>query len=240
MILYVNGDSYSAVSNGKRYSDFLGESLGRKVINNAIPGSCNDRIFRTSLRDLIQLKLQYSDVIAVISLSFPIRTELWDQHIKNNKFSNDGEFTSIQPVTSKDWYLDKTISEKKYKEFCKQFLTYYNIEAETVKLLQNIILLTAWCKQNKVPYVIISGTLQEPIDFTAPFVKPFYDAMLNDSNIVNTFKNSFTEWCVTNGFVPIDNYTQEIHKKTYIIGHHGEAAHKAFANFLIDNYFHEI
>ena len=141
MILYVNGDSYSAVSNGKRYSDFLGESLGRKVINNAIPGSCNDRIFRTSLRDLIQLKLQYSDVIAVISLSFPIRTELWDQHIKNNKFSNDGEFTSIQPVTSKDWYLDKTISEKKYKEFCKQFLTYYNIEAETVKLSKKKLIL---------------------------------------------------------------------------------------------------
>ena len=240
MILYVNGDSYSVVSDGKKYSDFLGESLGRTVINNAIPGSCNDRIFRTSLRDLIELKSKHSDVIAVISLSFPIRTELWDQHIKHNKFVNDGEFTSIQPVNSKTWFYDNTISVGKYTEFCKQFLTYYNIEAETVKLLQNIILLATWCKQHNVTYVIVSGPLQEPVDFTTPFIKSFYDAMLNDSNIVNIFENSFTEWCVTQGFVPINDYTQEIHNKTYMIGHHGETAHKAFANFLIDNYFHAI
>ena len=238
MIIYVNGDSYSSVSDGKRYSEFLGENLQCDVINNSISGSCNDRIFRTSLRDLIELKSKHSHIIAVISLTFPIRTELWDQRIENNRFVNDGEFTSIQP--EKIWFHNTDDSTIEYEDFCKQFITYYNIEAETTKLLQNIILLTSWCKHNNIKYVIVSGPLQEPIDVLAPFVKNFYDVILNDNNIINIFENSFTEWCISQGFVPIDNYTQKIHGKTHIIGHHGEKAHKAFADFLINNYFHEI
>ncbi len=239
MIVYVNGDSYPCLSDGKRYSEFLAEYYSCDVLNNSIRGSCNSRIFRTSLRDLIDLKNQnYNNIKAIISLSFVIRTELWDETIKNNKFINDGEFTSIQPVSGNNWFNNKLASvNSDYKEFCKQFLYHYNIEAEITKLLQNIILFSSWCKVNNVDYVIFSGPLQEPIDLTAPFVKSFYDIVSTDNNVLNLFEFSFTEWCLNNNFIPITkNLTQEIHGKTYNVGHHGESAHRAFAEFLFENY----
>lgn len=237
-MIYVNGDSYAFISNGKRFSEFLGEYYKCESINNSISGSCNNRIFRTSLRDLIELRKKHKDIKAVITLSFPLRTELWDADVTENRFINDGEFTSIQAHTSHRWFYDQLDNpNSKYKEFCKQFILYYNIEAETVKILQNIILLTAWCKINNIRYVIVSGTLQERIDLTTPFVSSLYEEVFVDKNVIDIFTQSFTEWCVNKGFVPIDNYTQEIHGKTYIIGHHGEQAHKSFAEFLIEEHF---
>ena len=56
MIVYVNGCSYATVSDGKRYSEFLAESLGATAVNAAVSGSCNNRILRSSQRDLINLK----------------------------------------------------------------------------------------------------------------------------------------------------------------------------------------
>lgn len=239
MIVYVNGDSYAVTSHGKRYSEFLGEHYKCKVINAAISGSSNSRILRTTLRDLIQLRSQ-NHVVAFISLSFLMRTELWDPNIVHNKFLNDGEFTSIQPTHSKSWFYDKMdLVDSKYKDFCKQFLLNYNVEAETTKLIQNILLLSSWCKQNQVKCIIFSSALQEPIDYTAPFIKDFYKEMVNDKNIINIFEFSFTEWCLSHKFVPISAYTQNIHGQDYDIGHHDEEAHRAFANFLIE-YSNEI
>jgi hypothetical protein len=237
MLVYVNGDSYAAVSNGKTYSNFLGEYFNCPVINSAISGSCNSRIFRTSLRDLMELSNTHQDIVAIISLTFPLRTEIWDQDITDNIFINDGEFVSIQASTSKRWFYDQEpVNKSKYQKYIEQWLRWYNIESETVTLLKEILLLTTWCKYNKIKYVIFSGPLQETVDFKSPFIKSYYDAIQADPNVINMFENSFTEWCINRGHAPIDDFTQEIHGTTYIIGHHGEAAHQDFAKFLFDNY----
>lgn len=237
MIVYVNGDSYSTVSDGKTYADFLGERFNCPVKNSALSGSCNSRIFRTSLRDLLELTKDHSNILAVIQLSFPLRTEIWDETITNNRFINDGEFVSVQTVLSKTWFYNKEpVIGSKYQSYIEQWLRWYNIEAQTVNLLKEILLLTTWLKYNKIKYVIVSGPLQEPVDLESPFINSYVNAVNLDSNVINMFENSFTEWCNNRGHVPIDNYTQEIHGKTYIIGHHGEAAHKDFANFLFENY----
>jgi hypothetical protein len=237
MIVYVNGDSYAKISDGKRYSEFLSESLDCEHINAAISGSSNDRILRTSLRDLINLKQTHTDIVAAISLTFPLRTEIWDTDIENNRFVNDGEFVSVQAAKSKQWFHNgTTASPPRYNGYISEWLRWYNVEAETVKLLKEILLLTTWCKHNKIKYVILSGILQEIVDLESPFIQPFYLEVLRDPNVIDMFTNSFTEWCIGRGHAPIDNFTQEIHGTTYIIGHHGEAAHKDFANFLFENY----
>jgi hypothetical protein len=237
MIVYVNGDSYSVVSDGKRYSEFLGESLGCEVVNNAVSGSCNARIIRTSLRDLIELKQQEEKIIAVLSLTFIMRTELWDMQHQVARFrnSNDGDFVSVTPTASKSWFSSKEDYTDKYKEFSKQFLTWYNIEAETVNLVSQLILLKGWCDAHDIRLVIFTGPLQEPIDMTAPFIESLIRELPSNS-IIDPFSFSFTEWCTSNGFKAIDDYTQEIHGRVLDIGHHGEAAHKAFAEFLIEKY----
>ena len=237
MIVYVNGDSYTKISDGKCYSDFLAEHFGCSSINAAINGSSNSRIFRTSLRDLIELKQTHEDIVAVISLTFPSRTELWDQDITNNKFINDGEFVSIQTTRSKRWFYDKeSVQPSQYQSYINEWLRWYNIEAETVNLLKEILLLTTWCKHSKIKYVIVSGILQEPVDLESPFIRSLYLKVSKDPDVIDIFSESFTEWCLVRGHTPIDDFTQEIHGKTYIIGHHGEAAHKDFSKFLFENY----
>ena len=243
MFIYVNGDSYTKMSDGKTYCDFLSEKFNCESTNAAISGSCNSRILRTSLRDLINLKKERTDdIIAVISLSFLLRIEVWDPaaplYLKN-KFVNDGDFISIQTTGSKNWFESKISDSGLYHKYTTEWLRWYDVEAETINLLKEILLLTTWCKYNKINYVIFTGTLQEPVDFEFPAIKPFYQSIKEDPYVIDIFENSFTEWCISRGHVPTDNFTQEIHGKSYNIGHHGQNAHKDFANYLFENYLNK-
>jgi len=242
LIVYVNGDSYAYMSDGKRYSEYLGDLLQCPSINAAISGSCNERIFRTALRDLIRLKKEHADIVAVISLSFTVRTEIWHRNPERQdkwKQSGDGDFISIKPTIQKNWIEKIKDSTAEllpiYKDYAVSWLTWYDVEAETTKLLQNILLFTTWCRSNNIRYVIISGPLQQSINFSAPFVETFYDKVKSDPQVLDIFNFSFTEWSNQQGFTPIDDHTQEIDGKTYIIGHQGEQAHQAFAQLLVDH-----
>jgi hypothetical protein len=247
MLIYVNGCSYARISGGKTYSDFLGEQLNCPSINAAHPGSCNSRIIRTSLRDLILHKKTHNDIVAVISLSFLIRTEMWDLTHSNQQWReyNDGDFFSEQFVETLDWYTadDNTRVanvDKKYKEFAISWLSWYNVEAETVKLLQNLILFTGWCEKNNIKYIIFSGPQLESIDFNAPFVESFYSQLIENDNIINPFKYSFLDWCTAQGFAPTEPVQYFINGEVKAAGHQGESAHKAWAQYLIENYLTEL
>ena len=84
-LIYCNGDSYSDENyhptlNGKTYAHVLGEHYNGFVINNAIRGSCNRRIIRSSVYDLIQQRELNPEqkIFAVIGLSFELRGEVWN------------------------------------------------------------------------------------------------------------------------------------------------------------------
>lgn len=243
MLIYTNGCSYATVSDGKRYSDFLGDYLHCQSVNAGIVGSSNNRILRTSLRDLIQYKKSHNEIIAVISLSFLMRTEVWDITHKEQKWreSGDGDFFSVQFTEDKNWISLSAANrvkqlDKQYKELAINWLEWYNVEAKTTELLQNLILFSSWCNENNVRYVIFSGPLQESIDFTAPFVYSFYEEVNKNKNIINIFEQSFLEWCTQQGFNSIDHYNYVVNGHSKSAGHQGEAAHLAWANYLLDNY----
>lgn len=243
MLIYVNGCSYSKISSGKRYSDFLGKQLDCPTINVAHPGSCNSRILRTSLRDLMLHKQTHSDIVAVISLSFLLRTEMWDKGHTNGQWRmyNDGDFFSEQFSDSTDWYNSSdskkvTNIANRYKQFAISWLSWYNEEAATTTLLQNLILFTSWCDLNNIKYVIFSGPLLNSVDFTAPFISSFYSHIIENKNIINPFENSFLEWCDNQGFAPFGKEHYIVNNKTKPCGHQTEEAHKAWAQYLLDNY----
>jgi hypothetical protein len=239
MIVYVNGDSYSKWANGQSYCNFLAAHFKSPAINASTAGASNSRIFRTTLRDTIELKKTHDEIVAVISLAYLLRTEIWDTDLaeSGNPFKNDGEFYTIQPATDKNWFYNKDVEvPEKYSKYATEWMKWYDPEAETANLLKEIIFLTSWFKQSKIKYVILTGALQEPVNFESRFIKPFYDEVLSDPNVIDIFTESFTQWCMNRGHTPIDDFTQEIHGKTYNIGHHGEEAHQDFATFLIENY----
>jgi hypothetical protein len=104
--IYVNGDSYSAKSNtSKVYSDYISELTGLPVINQAVSGSNNQRIFRSSLETL--LNNQGKKILCITGLSFVTRDEIWyedqDQHILQK--IPDLETNPYNKLITADWIL---------------------------------------------------------------------------------------------------------------------------------------
>jgi len=247
-LLYINGDSYATENKDfPVYAEYIAEHLGYNVYNNAISGSCNSRIFRTSVRDLLELKQKYNKILACVSLSFLTRTEIWDINHKISKFrnekNNDGDFLSIDPADTNgghEWFkkiLSTNTGAGEYKDFSRNFLINYDSEAETVKLFEKMILFVNFCENNNIDYIISSPMFQEKVDFNSPFIKVFYEEIKNNSNILDIFEFSFLEWCLKNKHIPEDNHIAFVNKKKYQVGHLGESGHRAFGKFLIKKYF---
>lgn len=85
--LLVNGDSYSASGAIPSYSIFLGQSLNLPVTNLARPGSSNDRILRSTLEEVINLKKQNKNPLVIIGWSFIRRLEVWYYGTNKDVFS---------------------------------------------------------------------------------------------------------------------------------------------------------
>lgn len=236
--LYINGCSFSHQSDGKNYGEFISEKLQLPVINRGMSRSCNSRIIRTSLRDLIKLKSKNKDVIALISLSFLVRTEVWDKIRSNSYDINDGDFASYQFFLGQNWFekfktgSEVNGSEPSYlKKYGTEWIKLYDPESEITNLLCNLIMFTSWCDQHNIDYLIYcGGDPLDNIDITAPFIAPFYNVIVKNPNIIDLFNFSFRNFSDQRGHVPYD--FEEYGK----YGHPGESAHKDFAEWLIDNY----
>lgn len=228
------------VSTGKNTGDFLSNKLQTKVINNSIPGSSNERILRTTLRDIISLKNTTKEKItAIISLSFIYRKSIWDPIGQDRRWkqSNDGEFACYQLFRGEDW-LAKFLKNENFndvpnhlKKYSKELATFFNAKAEVTNLLQSIELISTWFENNNIDYIIFSGPQQEDkIDFTAPFVESFYQSVTEKKNILNPWEFSFCEYCISQGFTGFD------YNRYGKYAHHGEEAHGKFADFLLEKY----
>ena len=250
-LVYINGDSYSAHLNSVDvYGKHIAEYFNAEYVNSAIQNSCNSRIFRTALRDLYDLKSKKSNILACVSLSFLFRTELWDigHTFTDFRNSNDGDFFSLQPFTQHGWKehikslvgIQNTSNTNVYTDFhqqyAKQYAVYYDVEAETVKLIEKILLFANWCENNNIEYIIFSPMYQEKIDFSAPFVSSFYIEIEQNKNILNPFEFSALEWCLERNHLPMDNYQSIVNNKKYQVGHMGASGHRALADYLIKNY----
>jgi hypothetical protein len=76
--LLVNGDSYSAEINGqKAYAHHLANRFNLPYNNISVVGSNNDRILRTTIEKVIELKQQGKKLLVVIGWSFVHRIEVW-------------------------------------------------------------------------------------------------------------------------------------------------------------------
>ena len=98
-LIYCNGDSYSnenyrPILNGKVYANSVAEHYRGFVINKAISGCSNRRIIRTSVHDLIQQRQlnPTQEIIALIGLTFDLRSEIWIQGVENKFGPEESDF----------------------------------------------------------------------------------------------------------------------------------------------------
>jgi hypothetical protein len=233
-ILYCNSDSYGVLTDtpdGNRYSDYLGQMIkAEQVINNGLPGSCNQRIIRTTVRDLLQIKSQNANgsILAVICLGSLYRNEWWDPDFKPPFWCQDGHFQSFQ-VAGFSTRIEK---HKEHYQYAKEWYRVFNDEAEQTSLLMWLNLLTAWLQTNGINYIIFAGNTvtYKKIDYNSIFVKDFAATVAADVRILPFHDFSFASYCVQQGFKPydFDQYQNN--------GHHGDLAHKKFAEYLFSHY----
>ena len=228
MLLYCNSDSYGVMSTTKnRYSEYLGELLqATTVINNGLPGCCNARIVRTTVRDILDIqKTTDHRILAVVCLSSMIRNEWWNPDKIVPVGVNDGQFDSFQIHGTNNRQLP-------YYQYAQEWYRHYNDEAEQTNFFKEMVMLTSFFKQQKVDYIIFAGNnlTYKKIDYQDVFIKSFAECVHSDPNILDLNNFSFTNYCLEQHHVPFDQEQWGRH------GHHGESAHKDFAKFLFNHY----
>ena len=218
MIVYSNSCSYGVISDGPVYSDFVSKHFGAQLINHGLAGSCNERIFRTSTRDILQIVKDNNptDVLVLIGLTNTFRSEYWGT---NPSKYNDGHFQSFTASTSAGIA----------KRFQQEFYKLYDQEAAVTNLLSHLVMFIGFLKTVKVKYLIWSNTPDlKPINFTINFIEPFYSNIKQDNNILSLFDFNFCNFVQSDGYQTMDKpFNQGGHPDTH--------AHQYFSEFLITN-----
>jgi hypothetical protein len=243
-LIYCNGDSYSTESyhpslNGKTYSNVIAEYCNGFVINSAISGSCNRRIIRTTLHDLILQRQQnpLQKIIALINLSFELRSELWvddlvsltptESNFVTHTFSAQNDWRenllSNRDISTPNRHkLDKTF----YEKFSQGRAFFFNPYAERINLLADLIMLKSTMDLLDIDFLIFQGPVAEQLesDYLLDFFK---QRIATDPRIFDLETFGFCNWSHQQGFVPLDMLDRPV------IGHYGPDAHSAFANNVL-------
>ena len=181
MILYSNGCSYTHnnwVEPAARYPALIAKHFDWQLQDAGIPGSCNDRILRCTMRDCIKLKEAGQEVVALVQLTHPHRTEYAGTPTENTawKYAIDDKFESIKPA-------DETQSPE-VNNYMKLWLYFYNKPAEIEKLRSNIIGLVAFFKENNIQYYVYNG----PEELMSTTNDIFYQYLYNDTRVLDLAK----------------------------------------------------
>jgi hypothetical protein len=143
--LYINGDSYSAYTEEhKVWPEIISEKLALTFVNQATPGSSNNRILRNSLEYISQ-----NDKIecVIIASTFLSRDEEWvaDRRILN-------KFVHTMP----DWERSNGS-----KFITSNFLNNLNVklEKQLFEYYQKVFLLTQMLKSKNIKYLIFSAAI---------------------------------------------------------------------------------
>jgi hypothetical protein len=243
-LIYCNGDSYSndeyhVSLTRKTYAYVVGENCHGFVINAAVNGSCNRRIIRTSLHDLIlQRQLNpLQKIIALIGLSFELRSEIWADNLPSRRPS-ESNFVTHTFSGQQNWRenllnhkniesLNKyKLDTKFYEKFSQGRAYFFSPYAERINLLADLIMLKSTLDSMNIDFLIFQGPAAEKLesDYLLDFFK---QQIAMDQRIFDLETFGFCDWSHEQKFTPLDFLD---HPK---IGHYGPDAHRSFANTIL-------
>ena len=243
-MVYCNGDSYSDENyyptlKNQTYAHVVGEYFQGFVVNNAISGSCNRRIIRTAVHDLTHQRTLNPDqkIIALIGLSFELRSEIWN----NNKIPRNESESSFEThifteeinwrkmlLAGKDIGLKKNkhrIDQKFFDKYSQGRAYYYSPYAERTNLLCDLMMFQALMQQLDIQFLIFQAPMAEKLE--SEYLLDFFKSHLKSENFFDFETFGFARWCCQQGFVPLD------FKDRPNIAHYGPDAHRAFAEQIL-------
>jgi hypothetical protein len=243
-MIYCNGDSYSdhiyhSSLLNKTYVNYVADYINGFALNQARSGSSNRRIIRTTLHDMIQQRSlnPQQKIIALIGLSFELRSELWADHLKVNN-SEESNFVTHTFSAQINWrenlLSDRNIDspnrakfEKKFfKEYSRGRAYFFSPYAERINLLTDLIMLKSTLDSLDIDFLIFQSPKAEKLE--QEYLLDFFKKQISDDARFFDFENfGFCDWCCEQKFIPLDFLDRPN------IGHYGPEAHKAFAEQIL-------
>ena len=228
-LLLVNGDSYSASEIDKTYADYLGISLNLPVHNLAVVGANNDRIRRTTVEKIMELKDQGQTPLVIVAWSFLTRSEIWydgnDQHIIDQ--IPDQQYTDSQRkgrLMTLDFAIGKDTTDAEYKH---AILNTPRIQKLLTDFYLDIYLFSRFLYQHAVPYRFFFAADHRnfPVsDFPYIVDRKFVKQCQADPNIYDLGGFSISSWAFAND--------AECNQTT---GHLSASGHNKFSQWMIKN-----
>jgi hypothetical protein len=243
-LVYCNGDSYSDHNYhpsmlNQTYVDHVATYTKGFAINRAISGSCNRRIIRTTLHDMIQQRSlnPQQKIIALIGLTFELRSELWADHCIS-KIPEESNFVTHKFSDRISWrenlLANRNIEspntlkfeEKFFREYSRGRAYFFSPYAERINLLADLIMLKSTLDSLKIDFLIFQSPKVEKLqqDYLLDFFKK---QISNDARFLDLENFGFCNWCLEQKFIPLDYLDRPE------IGHYGVDAHKAFAEKIL-------
>jgi hypothetical protein len=161
-ILYSNGCSFTDwryIPREHRYPVIIGERMNWSVHDRGLPGSCNSRIIRTTIRDCCSLLDKGEPIVALIQLSFLNRYEYAGTPTSDNrwKYENGDKFESLTPGKLYDGESELV------QTWFRANLLLHNDEAAYMQLFASIIGLVGFFRQHNIRYYVYMGPAQNNI-----------------------------------------------------------------------------
>jgi hypothetical protein len=161
-ILYSNGCSFTDwryIPREQRYPIIIGERQGWSVHDRGLPGSCNSRIIRTTIRDCCELIKNNEPIVALVQLTFTDRYEYPGVATADNrwKYENGDLFESVTPGQ----YPSE--ESEVVRSWARSNLLLHNDDAAYLQLFASVIGLAGFFRQHNIWYYIYNGPAQNNI-----------------------------------------------------------------------------
>jgi hypothetical protein len=226
--IFINGDSYSAKKPEHLvYGDFISQELGIPVKNFAVPGSNNQRILRSSIEYLNDIKSQYQNPLVIIGWSFIRRLEVWyygnnqrliNQVPDNRSDSPESRFISLQRVINAG---EATLEQKALINedlfVHKQLMDFYT----------NLYMFAHMLESQNLNYVFFSAAKNTDCPIHCfPYIEFLQQVnwVANNPSIFKLHDFCIMQWAKEND-PECDPVT----------GHLSENGHKKFSHFILNN-----
>ena len=215
-MIYVNGDSYSAEGGGHRvWSDFL----QHPVKNKSLQGSNNDRIFRSSIEDLLVDNYTH----AIIGFSFVCRKEIWyngDKNLKQLKQRNLWDGNSETRFDTDQRYCNHKLVDEDIKQLISN--KHQCITKDFSDFIHSLVTFVCFLKSQNIKYLLFRAAEEPDMqNMNWDYIKntQAWNYLAQDPNILD-FDFS------------IPKFARDRNLETTSTGHMYESGHKKFAEFV--------
>lgn len=188
--IYTNGCSFTHDNyiyydlNSVGYGNILADRYNVDYLNMGLPGSCNRRIIRTTLRDAIEFT---KDTLVIVQLTLLQRTEKAFTPGQNNEW----KLENTQSYQEYHESIKGDIQENLNQEYYKTHVKFFDERAEVTNLAADLLMLTAFLKNKHIPYYIFN---YPPLVSRATADQIYNDRLQvelrKDSNIMNILSDS--------------------------------------------------